>query len=303
MDLYLAPLAEITSKEFRTLCYDGGADICYSEMISAKAVTLKNKKTLSLSTIDESEKKTYLQFFGGDPEIIKEAVQIILEKVTPYGIDINAGCPVRKVVAAKAGSALMDDPVRLGKIVKAVRSVTNLPLSVKIRKGFKTPNYLQCAMEIQDNGADLLIVHPRLRTEMFMGVSDYSVSIELADIMKIPVIHSGDVKAVSDLERFRDSNIKGLMIGRGALGAPWIFDILKGNAVSDERKKKMMTDHFSYYLNLKDKRFGQTMIRRHASWYSTGSRGSAEFRNQIFSPHTTIVVAIRLIRDFFGIEI
>lgn len=303
MDLYLAPLAEITSKEFRTLCYEGGADICYSEMISAKAVTLKNKKTLSLSTIEENEPRTYLQFFGGDPDTMKEAVTIILEKVKPYGIDINAGCPVRKVVAQKAGSALMDDPVKLGKIIKAVRSVTDLPLSVKIRKGFKTPNYLNCAMEVQDCGADMLIVHPRLRTEMFMGVSDHTVSIELANIMKIPVIHSGDVKTPEDLEKFKDSNIKGIMVGRGALGAPWIFDILKGKEVSPERKKQMMTDHFSYYLNIKDKRFGHTMIRRHGSWYSTGSRGSSEFRNKIFSPHTNIEEAVQLIRDFFGIEI
>jgi len=303
VDLYLAPLAEITSKEFRVLCYQGGADICYSEMISAKAVTLKNRKTILLAQIEESEQKTYLQFFGGDPDTMKEAVTIILEKVKPYGIDINAGCPVRKVVAQKAGSALMDDPVQLGKIVKAVRSVTDLPLSVKIRKGFKTPNYLNCAMEVQDMGADMLIVHPRLRTEMFMGVSDHTVSIELANIMKIPVIHSGDVKTPADLDKFRDSNIKGIMIGRGALGAPWVFDVLKGNKVSDERKKQMMTEHFRYYLNIKDVKFGHTMFRRHASWYSTGLRGSSEFRNMIFSPKTDIETAKSRTMEFFGVDL
>ena len=194
MNFYLAPLAEITSKEFRLLCYEGGADGCFSEMISAKAVTLRNRKTIALSEIDESEPRTFLQFFGGDPDVIREAAEKILERVTPAGIDINAGCPVKKVVAAHAGSALMDDPERLGKIVKTLRGVTNLPLSVKIRKGFKTPNYERCAAEAVDNGADFLTIHPRLRTDMFTaGTCDFDVSIELAEKLPGPGIHSGGI--------------------------------------------------------------------------------------------------------------
>lgn len=301
--MYLAPLAEITSKEFRMLCYEGGADICYSEMISAKAVTLKNRKTLQLSDVDESEKRTYLQFFGHDPDTMKQAVEIILSKVTPFGIDINAGCPVRKVIANKAGSALMADPKRLGEIVKAVRSVTDLPLSVKIRKGFKTPNYYECAQVIQDNGADFLIVHPRLQTEMFSGTCDHSVSIELAGIMKIPVIHSGDVRTADDLEKFRNSNLKGIMIGRGAMGAPWVFDEVKGEAVSEKRKKNMMEKHFRYYISLGDNKFAHTMIRRHGSWYSSGMNGSSDFRNRIFARSTGIEEAVQMVRDFFGIDL
>lgn len=303
MDFYLAPLAEITSKEFRTLCYEGGADICYSEMISAKAVTLKNKKTLSLANIDESEKKTYLQFFGHDPETMKQAVEIILSKVTPFGIDINAGCPVRKVIANKSGSALMADPKRLGEIVKAVRSVTNLPLSVKIRKGFKTRSYLECAKIIEDNGADLLVVHPRLQPEMFSGTCDHNVTIELADIMKIPVIHSGDIKKPEDLEKFKGTNVKGIMVGRGVLGAPWVFDQLKGRFVSEERKKEMMEKHFRYYISLGNSKFAHTMIRRHGSWYSTGMNGSPDFRNRIFARSTKIEEAIEMVREFFRIDI
>jgi len=303
LDFYLAPLAEITSKEFRTLCYEGGADICYSEMISAKAVTLKNRKTLTLSELESGEKKTYLQFFGHDPDTIKAAVEIILSKVTPFGIDINAGCPVRKVIANKAGSALMADPERLGEIVKAVKSVTNLPLSVKIRKGFKTPNYLECAKIIEDNGADILIVHPRLQPEMFSGTCDHNVSIELANIMKIPVIHSGDIKTREDLEKFKGSNIKGIMVGRGVLGAPWVFDEIKGETVSAERKKEMMEKHFRYYISLGSNKFAHTMIRRHGSWYSSGMNGSSDFRNRIFARSTGIEEAVEMVRNFFRINI
>ena len=266
MEIYLAPLAEITSKEFRLLSYEGGADGCFSEMISAKAVTLRNRKTISLSEIDEREPKTFLQFFGGDPEVIKEAAEKILERVTPAGIDINAGCPVRKVVAARAGSALMDDPERLGKIVKTLRGVTDLPLSVKIRKGFKTPNYERCAAAAVENGADFLTIHPRLRTDMFSsGTCDFDVSIKLAEKLPIPVIHSGDIREKSDLERFEGTKIAGVMIGRGALGKPWIFRELKGETVSDEEKKAMMTKHFRHYIDL-DTKTAHTMIRRHASW-------------------------------------
>ena len=303
LEIYLAPLAEITSKEFRLLCYEGGADACFSEMISAKAVTLRNRKTISLSEIDKNEPKTFLQFFGGDPDVIKEAAEKILEKVTPAGIDINAGCPVRKVVAARAGSALMDDPERLGKIVKTLRKVTDLPLSVKIRKGFKTPNYERCASEAVDNGADFLTIHPRLRTDMFTaGTCDFNVSIELAEKLPIPVIHSGDIRQIGDLDRFKGTKIAGVMVGRGALGKPWIFRELKGETVSDDEKKEMMRKHFRCYLDL-DTKVAHTMIRRHASWYSTGFHGSADFRNSIFNPDNDTKKILEIIEDFFEIKI
>ena len=303
LEIYLAPLAEITSKEFRLLCYEGGADACFSEMISAKAVTLRNRKTISLSEIDKNEPKTFLQFFGGDPDVIKEAAEKILEKVTPAGIDINAGCPVRKVVAARAGSALMDDPERLGKIVKTLRQVTDLPLSVKIRKGFKTQNYERCAAEAVDNGADFLTIHPRLRTDMFTaGTCDFNVSIELAEKLPIPVIHSGDIRQKSDLDRFSGTKIAGVMVGRGALGKPWIFRELKGETVSDDEKKEMMRKHFRYYLDL-DTKTAHTMIRRHASWYSSGFHASADFRNSIFSPDNDTKKVVEIIEDFFEIKI
>lgn len=303
MNFYLAPLAEITSKEFRLLCYEGGADACFSEMISAKAVTLRNRKTIALSEIDPSEPCTFLQFFGGDPEVIKEAAEKILERVTPAGIDINAGCPVRKVVAARAGSALMDDPERLGKIVKTLRSVTDLPLSVKIRKGFKTPNYERCAAAAVENGADFLTIHPRLRTDMFTaGTCDFDVSIELAEKLPIPVIHSGDIRQIGDIDRFKNTKIAGVMVGRGALGKPWIFRELKGGTVSVEEKKALMTKHFRYYLDL-DTKTAHTMIRRHASWYSAGFHASAEFRNSIFDPGNDVTKVVEIIEDFFGIEL
>lgn len=303
MEFYLAPLAEITSKEFRLLCYEGGADGCFSEMISAKAVTLRNRKTIGLSEIDGSEPRTILQFFGGEPDVIREAAEKILECVMPAGIDINAGCPVRKVVAAKAGSALMDDPERLGKIVKTLRGVTDLPLSVKIRKGFKTPNYERCAAAAVENGADFLTIHPRLRTNMFTaGTCDFNVSVELAEKLPIPVIHSGDIREKSDLEKFNGTKIAGVMVGRGALGKPWIFRELKGETVSVEEKKSMMTKHFRYYLDL-DTKTAHTMIRRHASWYSTGFRGSADFRRFIFDPANDIPQVIKIINGFFEIEL
>ena len=303
LEIYLAPLAEITSKEFRLLSYEGGADACFSEMISAKAVTLRNRKTISLSEIDEREPRTFLQFFGGDPEVIKEAAEKILEKVKPAGIDINAGCPVRKVVAARAGSALMDDPERLGKIVKTLRKVTDLPLSVKIRKGFKTPNYERCAAEAVDNGADFLTIHPRLRTDMFtVGTCDFNVSIELAEKLPIPVIHSGDIREKSDLDRFIGTKIAGVMVGRGALGKPWIFRELKGETVSDKEKREMMRKHFRYYLDL-DTKLAHTMIRRHASWYSSGFHASADFRNSIFSPDNDTKKVVEIIEKFFEIKL
>ena len=304
MEFYLAPLADITSVEFRELCYECGADICYSEMISAKALSLGNRKTFSLGKIGKTEKKTFLQFFGSDPEVFKEATQIVLEKESPYGIDINAGCPVRKIVGNGSGSMLMQNPEKLGKIVKAVRSVTDLPLSVKIRKGFMSPSYLECAMQIQDNGADLLIVHPRLRSERFAGISDFNVSVELANKLNIPVVHSGDIKTLEDVEFFKDTAVSGLMIGRGVLGAPWIFNELKGRKLSLDEKKFYIRKHLLYYLSIDiDPKFGHVMIKKHASWYSSGMKGSSDFRKKMFEPKQALKNAIEAVNQFFGIEL
>lgn len=304
MEFYLAPLAEITSVEFRELCYECGADICYSEMISAKAISLGNRKTFSLGRIGKTEKKTFLQLFGSDPEVFKEAAQVILEKESPYGIDINAGCPVKKVVGTGSGSMLMENPEKLGKIVKAVRSVTDLPLSVKIRKGFMSPSYMECAHQIQDNGADLLIVHPRLRSERFSGISDFNVSVELSDKLNIPVVHSGDIKTIENVEFFKDTAVSGLMIGRGVLGAPWIFNELKGYELSVDEKNFYIKKHLLYYMSIDiDPRFGHLMIKKHASWYSSGMKGSSDFRKKMFEPKQVLNETIENVNQFFGIDL
>ena len=303
MKYYLAPLAEITSVEFRELCYECGADFCYSEMISAKALTLKNKRTFSLAKDSEKEPRTFLQLFGNDPDVFREATERMLEKESPYGIDINCGCPVKKVVGTGSGSMLMEDPKKLGQIVKAVRSVTDLPLSVKIRKGFMSPSYMECAYQIQDNGADSLIIHPRLRSEMFSGISDFNVSLELAEKLDIPVIHSGDIKSIEDADFFKDSAVKGLMVGRGVLGAPWIFNELKGHKLSEDQKKIYIENHLSYYVNSENKKAGQLMIKKHAAWYSTGMKGASEFRRKIFEPGKQLNETIEDVRSFLGIDL
>ena len=304
LDYYLAPLAEITSVEFRELCYECKADVCYSEMISAKALSLGNEKTFSLARVGKNEKKTFLQLFGSDPEVFKKAVQVLLEKEKPYGIDINAGCPVKKVVGTGAGSILMDTPEKLGRIVKAVRSVTNLPLSVKIRKGFLTPSYLECAERIQDNGADLLVIHPRLRSEMFSGKSDFNVSTELAEKLDIPVVHSGDIRTVEDAKFFENTGVCGLMIGRGVLGSPWIFRELKGDSLTEEQKKIYIKMHLSYYTGSDvDPRFGLLMIKKHSSWYSSGMKGAAEFRKEMFEQGKDLGDTVSYVNSFFGVDL
>lgn len=273
-------------------------------MISAKALSLKNKKTFELAKIGQKDRRTFLQLFGSEPEIFKEAAKILLEKEKPYGIDINAGCPVKKVVGTGAGSILMDDPEKLGRIVKAVRSVTDLPLSVKIRKGFLSPSYMECAKEIQDNGADLLVIHPRLRSEMFSGRSDFKVSAGLAEKLSIPVVHSGDITTISDLDFFKGSAVKGVMIGRGVLGAPWIFSELKGEFISEDKKKFYIKKHLSYYMSRDvDQRFGHLMIRKHSSWYSSGMKGASQFRKKIFEHGGDICDTVGYVNDFFGIDL
>ena len=302
MKFYFAPLADISTPIYRAVCYAGGADICYSEMISAKAVVMKNRKTIDLATILPEEKQTFLQLFGAGPSDFYEATKILEQTIHPAGFDINVGCPVKKVIKGGAGSALMATPEVLRDVIAATRKATELPLSVKIRKGFIEPNYREIAHIAQEEGADLLVVHPRLRGEMFSGVSDFSVSIELAEMLSIPVIHSGDINDTQAVAQFDNTEVAGLMIGRASFGHPWIFRQLQGMNITENERKNMINMHFSMILesNMHEK-VKMITIKKHASWYASGRRGATHFRQELFEKKKTVKEAVKFVSSFLDL--
>jgi len=308
MQFFLAPMAEISTASFRKICYLGGADVCYTEMMSAKAILFGNKKTLQMAMVLPDEPKTFVQIFGSEPEDIAEAIRRIEAVCPPYGFDINMGCPMKKVIKGRNGAFLMTGPEKVRRIVRAARQATKRPLSAKIRKGYLRESASEIAAIIEGEGADLLVIHPRLKSEMFIpGTCDFDLSIRIAEERKIPVIHSGDILRPQDLARFAGSRIAGIMIGRGACGSPWIFKEMKGGSfLSPEQKKEMMTLHFNLiqvYSSLLDPTGMLNEIKRHAVWYSKSMPGAAEFRNSLYRARWAKEPLVREISRFLGLSL
>ncbi len=228
--LCLAPMAGYTDSAMRQICGRFGAEYAVSEMISAKAVCYGDQKTPLLARIDEKEPPTAIQLFGSEPKTIAEAAQILAcgadGGVPPIAIDINMGCPVAKIAGNGDGSALMRDPHLIERIVRAVRDAVSLPVTVKIRTGWDDAhkNAVECALAAEAGGADLLCIHGRTKVQMYSGEVDLSTIAEVKRAVAIPVLGNGNITDTESARRMLDiTGCDGLMIGRGAVGNPFIF--------------------------------------------------------------------------------
>ena len=221
----LAPMAGVTDLPFRVLCSEMGAGLNCMEMVSAKAITYNNKATWDMMKIDPRETCVSLQLFGSEPDVMAEAAKRIEE--LPFQImDINMGCPVPKVVNNGEGSALMKNPVLVGRIVEAVAGAISKPLTVKIRAGFDedTINAVEIARIAQESGAAAVAVHGRTRQQFYSGTADWEIIARVKDALSIPVIGNGDVTDGESAKRLMgETGCDGVMIGRAARGNPWIF--------------------------------------------------------------------------------
>ena len=235
--LMLAPLAGFTNAAFRDICAKHGAEYTVSEMISAKAVCYGDKKTLVLAK-NASSVPMALQLFGAEPDFMARATRIITSEqylsdsgsVMPAAIDINMGCPVHKIVSNGEGSALMKDPSRAAEIVRAVVEASPVPVTVKIRAGFseKTKNAVSFAEGLEAAGAECICVHGRTREQMYSGAVDLDIIKEVKSALRIPVIGNGDINSGEDaMHMLEYTGCDGLMIGRGAVGDPWIFERIR----------------------------------------------------------------------------
>lgn len=223
----LAPMAGITSTTFRRICKDMGAGLVVAEMVSDKALIYESKKTYELLKMSDSERPISQQIFGGDPETMAQAAKIIEDYMHPDIIDINMGCPVPKVaVKNNAGSNLLKDPERVKKIVEAVVAAVSIPVTVKIRSGWdeNSINAVEIAKICEKAGASAIFVHGRTRKQGYTGNSDWIVIKDVVEAVNIPVIGNGDIKSCYDAERMlNETGCKAIMIGRGALGNPWLI--------------------------------------------------------------------------------
>lgn len=290
---FLAPMAGVADKAFRELCVRFGAAYTVTEMVSSKGLTMGDKKSALLLTLGDEEKTAGAQIFGDNPEIMAEAAVKCLQ-YKPQIIDINMGCPAPKVAMNGGGASLMKNPQLAGEIVKAVSSAVDIPVTAKIRKGWDENgiNAVQMAEILEKNGAAAIAVHGRTRKEMYSGSVDYEIIKAVKAAVGIPVIGNGDVvDAQSAAVMLEKTNCDAVMIGRGAMGNPWVFQQI--NAYLNDcivvplptltEKMTVMLQHIKKIIEYKGEYTAMREARHHAAYYTKGLRGGAKFRAEMGS--------------------
>lgn len=289
--LVLAPMAGITNEAFRSICKGMGAGLVVCEMISDKALSFHNAKTIKMTGVSQNEHPLSMQIFGADKETLVYAAKWIYENTDADIIDINMGCPVNKVAKrAGAGSSLLRDPNKVYEITKAVVEATPLPVTVKIRIGWDENNInaVENAKMIEKAGACAIAVHGRTRAQMYSGHANLDVIKDVVEAVNIPVVGNGDiVDGPSALHMLEYTGCKAIMIGRGALGNPWIFKEINAYFAGEEFKRpskeeiyNMIVDQYERLLKLKGERLALLEMRSHVGWYLKGMQGSAQIKNK-----------------------
>ena len=281
----LAPLAGITDGAFRRICFQMGAGMACSEMVSAKGLFYGDKKTGKLLEILPGEGPVGYQIFGHEPNILAFAARE-LDKCGNAFLDINMGCPVPKIVKNFEGSYLMKDPDLCYDLVRACVNNTTKPVTVKIRTGWDKDhiNCVEVAHACEAGGASAIAVHGRTREQYYSGKADWSMIAAVKRAVSIPVIGNGDVTSRADGYRMMDETGCDLvMVGRGALGNPWIFDPNHPERPDDVELKEVMIRHLTDTAELKGDHIAVLEMRKHVGWYLKGRPGSASFRNAVNS--------------------
>lgn len=280
----LAPLAGFTDLPLRSVVKKFGADLTVSEMLSSNALAHGSTKTLHMLQKSPLEDPYSVQIAGADTDIVRQAVEILNDQEGIDIIDLNCGCPVPKVVGHGSGSSLLLNLPLMGEIIKTIKDTSNKSMtSVKIRLGFEEKNHVDIAKIVEDSGADFLAVHGRTRAGKFKAPVDYDAIAEIKKAVNIPVIANGDIDSFEKAQWVLEhTGADGVMIGRGAVGAPWIFHQLKTGSedISLQLKHEIIMEHYDKMIEFYGAH-GVAMFRKHTHTYSKGYRGASALRNQV----------------------
>jgi nifR3 family TIM-barrel protein len=292
--LILAPMAGVSEAPFRQICRRMGADVLISEFLSSEAIRRRIRNTLEGAEFEPVERPIGIQIYGADPAAMAEAARVITDEYEPEFIDINFGCPVKKVVQRNGGSGCLRDIDLVTRIIKAVISATHLPVTVKTRSGWSdtTRDPVGIALRMQDAGARAFTLHARTRTQMFSGHADWDEIARVVEALDIPVIGNGDIQSAADVVRMRaHTGCAGVMIGRGAFGNPWLFRearaLLSGREApappAAAERFRVALEHARLALRLQgDTRKTVIEFRKHLGWYTKGLHGAGELRQRLF---------------------
>lgn len=311
--ILMAPMAGVSEAPYRVIALEMGAGATPTELVSAKGLQYGNARTQEYLTHDPAEEpQLWVQVFGGDPDAMAVGAEHAVKRGARL-LDINMGCPVKKVTRNGAGSALMTDPARAAAIVRAMREVVgdDVPVTAKIRAGWDhhNQNAAEVGRALEEAGAAAIAIHPRTRTQGYSGTANWAITRELVEAVKVPVIANGDVFSVEDADRVvRETGCAAVMVGRAALGNPWIFRALAAAhagrpapaAPGPDELVQGILRHFADHLeHVGDEARGLKKFRQHLIWYSRGMRGGAAFRERAMQIETREGVE-DAVRGFFG---
>lgn len=291
--LFLAPMAGVSERPFRLLCRRFGADVVVSEFLSSEGLRRGSERSLEMATFGPEERPIGIQIFGSEPAAMAEAAALVTERFRPEFVDINFGCPVKKVVKRNGGSGCLKDLGLVAAVTRAVVAATPLPVTVKIRSGWDeaTRDPVRIALCCQEAGARALTLHPRTRAQLYSGEARWDEIARVVRALTIPVIGNGDVHSAEDVLRMREeTGCAGVMIARGSFGNPWIF--AEARALLDGRPKppspsaaerfEVALGHARLALELEgDSPSTVIEFRKHLGWYTRGLRGAAELRDRL----------------------
>jgi len=288
-NVFLAPMAGITDLPFRTVVRSFGCGLAFTEMVSGSGLIRGTEKTFRYLASSPADRPLGVQLFGCDPDTLAEAARIAMERGADL-LDVNMGCPVKKVAKTGSGASLMRDPGRVAAVLRAVRRASALPLTVKIRAGWnaRQVNALEVGQIAEECGVDAVILHPRTADQGFAGLSDWGLIAALKERLRIPVIGSGDIRCPEDAARMLlETGCDGVMVGRGALGNPWIIanilSHLAGGGISAPslaERQETIRRHLALAIDFYDEKVGTRDFRKHLLWYTKGLRGGAQFRKE-----------------------
>jgi len=292
----LAPLAGYTDLPFRSVVKKFGVDLTVSEMLSSNALAYQSEKTLKMIAKSPLETPYSVQIAGSDPEVIRRAVELLNEQEGIDAIDLNCGCPVPKVVNNLAGSALLTDLPRMAKALETIKKYSNKQYTTaKIRLGYESKNHLEIAKICEGSGVDFIAVHGRTRSGKFKAPVDYDAIAQIKALVKIPVIANGDIDSVAKAKWVQEyTKADGIMIGRAAIGKPWIFHQIKtGNEAYDPKLAyDIILEHYEQMLSFYGD-YGVILFRKHLHTYSkAGYQGASAFRHEVNS-----ITDTRLMRE------
>lgn len=307
--LLLAPMAGVSEPPFRRLCRSFGADVVVSEFLSSEGLRRGRKSVHDGAYFTPEERPIGIQLYGADPDAMAEAAGLVAEHYAPEFVDLNFGCPVKKVVKRNGGSGCLKDLLLVQRIIRCVRAAVDLPVTVKTRSGWDegTRNPVEVALRCQEAGAAVLTLHPRTRAQMYDGAAAWDEIAEVKHALDIPVVGNGDVKSAEDVLRMqRHTGCDGVMIARGSFGNPWIFQ--QARALLDDKPARPAPDHAERFaVALRHARL-QTAIqgdgrrtavefRKHLGWYVRGLPRAAELRRRLHQVESMAEIE-RIFREY-----